>query len=66
MLRDGVVEQRHRFDVPGNAPELPVFDELRQAGMTEWMGWLQPLGELSPQIGSPTEVEHAERSWLVF
>jgi adenylate cyclase len=66
MLRDGVAEQRYRFDVPEKVPELPVFDELRQVGMTEWMGWVQPFGELSPQIGGPTEVEHAERSWLVF
>jgi adenylate cyclase len=66
MVRGGVAEQRYRFDIPGNAPELPVLDELRASGMTEWMGWVQPFGELSPHVGSPTEVEHAERSWLVF
>lgn len=66
MIRGGVAEQRYRFDDPAVVPALPVFDELRQAGMTEWMGWVQPFGELSPQIGGPTEAEHAEQSWLVF
>ncbi|MDI1286886.1 MAG: adenylate/guanylate cyclase domain-containing protein [Reyranella sp.] len=70
MLRDGISEQRYRFDVPecppGGLPDLPVFDELRQAGMTEWMGWVSPFGELAPAaVGSATEVEHAERLWLV-
>jgi len=47
-------------------PGIPVFDELRGVGMTEWMGWVQPFGELTPQVGSSTEADHAERLWLVF
>jgi adenylate cyclase len=66
MLRDGVAELRHRFDSPSNRFDIPVFDELRTAGLTEWIGWVQPFGELSPQVGSPTEADHAERLWLVF
>ena len=65
MLRDGIAERRCRFDTNEALPDVPVFEELRAAGMTEWMGWVQPFGELSPQVGSPTEVEHAERLWLV-
>ncbi len=65
MLRDGIAERRCRFDTNETLPDVPVFEELRAAGMTEWMGWVQPFGELSPQVGSPTEVEHAERLWLV-
>ena len=66
MLRDGIAERRCRLDTNEALPDVPVFEELRTAGMTEWIGWVQPFGELSPQVGSPTEVEHAERLWLVF
>ncbi len=66
MLRDGIAERRCRFDTNEALPGVPLFEELRQAGMTEWMGWVQPFGELSPQVGGPTEVEHAERMWLVL
>ncbi len=67
MLRDGVPEQRYRFDLSDKLPDVPVFDELRQAGMIEWMGWIEPFGELAPaEVGGPTEVEHAERLWLAF
>jgi adenylate cyclase len=66
MLRGGVPELRRRLDATNEGLDVPVFDELRAAGMTEWMGWVQPFGELSPQVGSPTEADHAERLWLVF
>lgn len=65
MLRDGLAERRCRFDTNEALPDVPLFEELRTSGMTEWMGWVQPFGELAPQVGSPTEVEHAERLWLV-
>ncbi len=66
MLRDGITERRCRFNTNEALPDVPVFQELRTAGMTEWMGWVQPFGELAPQVGSPTEADHAERLWLVF
>lgn len=66
MLRDGVAELRQPLDRADVLPGVPVFDELRGAGMTEWMGWVQPFGELTPQVGSSTEADHAERLWLVF
>ena len=66
MLRDGISEQRRPLDTANVSLGIPVFEELREAGMTEWIGWVQPFGELSPQVGSPTEVEHAEGLWLVF
>lgn len=66
MLRTGVQEQRRRFDTASDAAGVPVFEELAAAGVTEWVGWVQPFGELSPQVGSPTQVEHAEGLWLVF
>lgn len=66
MLRDGIPERRCRFDTNEALPDVPVFEELRTAGMTEWIGWVQPFGELAPQVGGPTEADHAERLWLVF
>lgn len=65
MLRDGIAELRQPLDRADVLPGVPVFDELRGAGMTEWMGWVLPFGELTPQVGSPTEADHAERLWLV-
>lgn len=64
MLRDGIAELRQPLDGADKLPDIPVFDELRGMGMTEWMGWVQPFGELTPQVGSPTAADHAERLWL--
>ena len=64
MLRDGIAELRQPLGGADALPDIPVFDELRDADMTEWMGWVQPFGELTPQVGSPTEADHAERLWL--
>jgi adenylate cyclase len=65
MLRDGIAERRRRVDDPAVAREAPVFEELRAAGMTEWLGRVFPLGELMPKIGGQREAEHAERLGLV-
>ncbi|MBL0897256.1 MAG: adenylate/guanylate cyclase domain-containing protein [Reyranella sp.] len=65
MLRDGRSEQRYRLDA-ADTPSLPVLDELKAAGLTEWSGWVVPFGELAPSVGSPTEPGHAERLWLVL
>lgn len=65
MLRDNIAESRHDLTRPvaGDAP--PVFEELRAAGMTEWLGCLFPFGELTPQVGGPQEAEHVGELWLV-
>jgi adenylate cyclase len=65
MLRDGIAERRRRVDDPAVAREAPVFEELRAASMTEWLGRVFPLGELMPKIGGQREAEHAERLGLV-
>ncbi len=66
MLLDGVSERRRRVDGIDDLGGVPVFEELRAAGMTEWIGWAQSFGELSLQVGSPAEAEHSERLGLVF
>ena len=45
--------------------EVPVFEELRDAGMTDWLGRVFPFGELSPQIGGPADAERVGELWLV-
>jgi len=66
MVRDGIAERRRRLDGADDLAGVPVFEELRAAGMTEWIGWVQSFGALSLQVGSPTEAEHSERLGLVF
>ena len=65
MLRDGIAERRHDLLQPPAAGELPVFAELRDAGMTEWLGRLFACGELAPHVGGPGGPERAGELWLV-
>ncbi|MDP2329791.1 MAG: adenylate/guanylate cyclase domain-containing protein [Reyranella sp.] len=65
MLRDNIAEQRHDFSQPDGDDGVPLFEELRAAGMTEWLGRLFPFGELTPQVGGPAAAEQAGQLWLV-
>jgi adenylate cyclase len=65
MLRHGIAEQRYDLTTPKPKDEVPVFEELRAAGMTEWLGCLFPFGELAPQVGGPETAERAGELWLV-
>jgi adenylate cyclase len=48
MLRHGIAERRYDLTSPRPEQEVPVFEELRAAGMTEWLGRVFPFGELAP------------------
>ena len=50
MIRHGIAERRHDLTEPAPEQDLPLFDELRKAGMTEWLGRVFPFGELAPQL----------------
>jgi adenylate cyclase len=50
MIRHGIAEQRHDLTAPAPEQDLPLFHELRTAGMTEWLGRVFPFGELVPQL----------------
>lgn len=65
MLRGGIFERRHDLARPPAEDELPVFAELRAAGMTDWLGRVFPFGELAPQVGGPSGPERAGELWLV-
>ena len=65
MLRHGITERRYDLTSPKPEQEVPVFEELRAAGMTEWLGRVFPFGELAPQIGGPADAERVGELWLV-
>ena len=65
MLRHGIAERRYDLTSPRPEQEVPVFDELRDAGMTEWLGHVFPFGELAPQVGGPADPERVSELWLV-
>lgn len=50
MLREGVDERRLDLALPAVEGEVPLFAELREAGMTDWLGRIFPFGELGFQV----------------
>lgn len=48
MIRHGIAERRYDLASPPPEQEVPVFEELRAAGMTEWLGRVFQFGELAP------------------
>jgi adenylate cyclase len=65
MLLHGITERRYDLTSPRPEREVPVFEELRAAGMTEWLGRVFPFGELSPQVRGPADAERVGELWLV-
>ena len=65
MVRHGIAERRYDLTAPPPDQDLPVFEELRAAGMTEWLGRVFPFGELSPQAGGPGNPERVGELYLV-
>ena len=66
MLKEGIAEQRVRLDTPGIGKDWPVFEELRDEGMTEWLGGVFPFGELAPRVGGAETAEQVSQLWLVL
>jgi adenylate cyclase len=65
MLRGGIFERRVRLDVPGAAGETPVFEELVEDGMTDWLGSVFPFGELMMQLSGPDVAQPASELGFV-
>ncbi|WIM12182.1 adenylate/guanylate cyclase domain-containing protein [Enhydrobacter sp.] len=65
MLRQGIERQQLDLTLPAVEGEPPVFAELRDAGMTEWLGRTFPLGESTPRLPTPHVAEAAGQLWLV-
>lgn len=65
MILHGIAERRYDLTSPKPEHEVPLFEELRAAGMTDWLGRVFPFGELWPQIGGPADAERVGELWLV-
>jgi adenylate cyclase len=66
MLNEGISEQRRKLDTPGIGEDWPVFQELQDAGMSEWLGCVFPFGELAPLVGDAETAEKVSQLWLVL
>ena len=64
MLRDGIFERRLRLDAPGEDGDTPLFEELVEAGMTDWLAGVFPFGELAMQVGGSEMAERASELGL--
>ena len=64
MLRDGTFERRLDLRLPALPGEVPLFDELRGLGMTDWLANIFPFGELTPGIVGPRTSEGVGQLWL--
>src|SRR5262249_39619775 len=53
MFQQGVSDLRLDLRQPSPAGEAPVFAELRELGMTDWLGKTFAFGELGPSIAGP-------------
>lgn len=65
MVLHGIAERRYDLTSPPPAEEVPVFEELRAAGMTDWLGRVFPFGELAPLVGAPSDAERVGELFLV-
>src|SRR5258708_4130917 len=65
MLQRGVSEQRFDLSQSPSADEAPVFQELRDLGMTDWLGHIFPFGELAPgSARGPIADQGVGQLWL--
>lgn len=65
MLGEGAFEWRIDLRLPPLAGEAPVFAELRDLGMTDWLGNVFPFGELTPGTDGPRAHQGVGQLWLV-
>jgi len=65
MLREGVDEVRRDLTRAEGEDKWPVFAELRQAGMTDWLGRVFPFGELAPTPQTPDDTGGADQLLVV-
>ena len=65
MLRGGVPTRRLDLRQPPLAGESPVFAELRELGMTDWLGHTFPFGELLASVSGPRPGEGMGQLWFI-
>jgi adenylate cyclase len=65
MLRRHVAEWRVDPRLSSSLTEWPVFAELRDLGMTDWLGLTFPFGELTATTAGPRASEGVGQLWFV-
>ena len=66
ILREGIAEELRRLTDSGSfGEETSLFEDLRSAGMTEWLGVVFPFGDLSPHLSGASQTERKDQLWLV-
>jgi adenylate cyclase len=65
MLRQKLAEWRVDPRRPSLVAKWPVFAELRDLGMTDWLGLTFPFGELASTIAGPQASEGVGQLWFV-
>jgi adenylate cyclase len=64
MMRQNLAEWRIDPRLPSSA-KWPVFAELRDLGMTDWLAFAFPFGELSGAIAGPRASEGVGQLWFI-
>jgi adenylate cyclase len=64
MIESGELERRLDLRQPRQPGEVPVFEELRGLGMTDWLARIFPFGELAPSIESPQASQGLGQLWF--
>lgn len=65
MIAEGRLESLIDLTAPKPPKEPPMFDELRAAGLTAWLGRIFPIGESDPHVGDANTVERVGELWMV-
>lgn len=64
MMFERMADWRVDLRLPPELGESPVFAELRELGMTDWLGTVFPFGELGPGRAGPRPNEGVSALWL--
>ncbi len=65
MMRQNLAEWRVDPRLPSSAAKWPVFAELRDLGMTDWLAFAFPFGELTGSIAGPRAAEGVGQLWFI-
>lgn len=66
MMSERMADWRVDLRLPPGSRESPVFAELRELGMTDWLGNVFPFGELGPGRAGPRPNEGVSALWLAI
>jgi adenylate cyclase len=65
MMRQNLAEWRLDPRLPSSTAKWPVFAELRDLGMTDWLAFAFPFGELTGSTDGPRASEGVGQLWFI-